>query len=355
VFESNTNLKLHNEMLQDISNEYDKTSGEFIYDATRPAAIKFEKAYKDLDIVVDMFDLENLTGQELEKRIRQRTGQTRKEATFSNGIVRVKGNGIVSINDLFETEGGIQFRPIETITIVGEGFVNIQCTIAGTIGNVPSNQIRYIPITIAGITEVTNLEPTKDGFEAESDKELLQRYYERIQTPATSGNKAHYKNWAKEVLGVGDAKVFPLWNGDNTVKVVVIDANKQPASVELVETVQNYIDPNISGLGKGEAPIGAFCTIASALGKEVNIGFTAVKDSAYTNEQILDNVRSKIVQYFKDIAFVEDYVSYAIIGSLILQSEGVQDYSSLTVNGGTSNITIENEEVAVLGEVVISG
>ncbi|SET55319.1 Uncharacterized phage protein gp47/JayE [Natronincola peptidivorans] len=342
------------DMFNNVSNNYDKREGSFIYDALAPAAIKFEKAYEDLNDVADKLDIENLKGEELERFVYQRTGITRKQATYSIGRVLVKGNGVFSQADLSETESAVQFEATETVEISGEGYVNIKCTVAGSIGNVPANQITLMPITIEGINEVTNPEATTDGFEAESDTALLQRYYERRRTPATSGNKAHYKNWAKEVPGVGEAKVLPLWNGDNTVKVIIINAEKQPASIELVETVQEYIDPNVSGLGEGEAPIGAFCTVESAIGKEINISFTVIKDPSVSDSYRQQSVEENITNHLKEIAFAENYLSYAIVGSLILQSEGIEDYSNLVINEGTGNISIAADEVAILGSVVIN-
>ena len=46
-----------------------------------------------------------------------------------------------------------------------------------------------------------------------------------------------------------------------------------------------------------------------------------------------------------------DYISYARIGAAIIGTTGVLDYSDLKVNGGTSNIVIPKESVAVLGGV----
>ncbi|MGK5506723.1 baseplate J/gp47 family protein [Brevibacillus formosus] len=108
--------------------------------------------------------------------------------------------------------------------------VKVEAVVAGSSGNVPANSITLFPVTLAGFTAVTNPSPTSDGFDAESDEDLLKRYYQRIRTPATSGNKAHYKNWAMEVQGVGDVRIVPLWDGVNTVKVIIIDSDKKPAS-----------------------------------------------------------------------------------------------------------------------------
>ncbi|WP_144932224.1 baseplate J/gp47 family protein [Paenibacillus sp. 32O-W] len=337
------------DMIDSVPDDYDKRPGSFIYDALAPAAEQFAKTDDSINVVKDKLSIENLSGNELAQRVKERTGIERKPATRAVGTVIVTGTGTIQIGDRFETAGGIQFRATESKDISGSGQVSIEAVKAGNSGNVAANTITLFPVTLAGFTAVTNPLPTMDGFEAESDADLLQRYYERIRTPATSGNKAHYLNWAKEVPGVGDAKIISLWNGPNTVKVLIIDSDKQPASDTIVSATQNYIDPDITGLGDGAAPIGAFCTVVSASGVDINVTVKITLAEGYTLQQAKDNISDSLTKYFKDIAFVEPIVSYARVGAAILESAGVEDYSGLQVNSGTENITIGNEEVAVLG------
>ncbi|WP_235929952.1 baseplate J/gp47 family protein [Chengkuizengella marina] len=345
--------EIHEEMLANISDDYDKTVGTFIYDATKPAAIEFENAYADLNRVEGKLSIENLEGVELEQRINERAGIERKPATNAVGYLLVEGNGEIANGDLFETGSGVQFESTETKAINGSDVVNIRSIEPGEVGNVPSNQITLVPVTISGITSINNPNPTADGFEAESDAELLERYYDKIQTPSTSGNKAHYINWAREVSGVGDARVFPLWDGDNTVKVMVIDSNMHPASQNIIDEVQQYIDPDVTGMGEGQAPIGAFATIDTATAIEVNIQFSVTTEVGYSEGDVIESVSNSISDYLQQIAFDEEYVSYAMIGNLVLTSEGVKDYLNLTVNGGANNISVSETEVAILGGVNI--
>ncbi|WP_129599488.1 baseplate J/gp47 family protein [Anaerophilus nitritogenes] len=356
MFVSKDKDTLKDEMLDDIDDTEDKTSGGFIYKVIKAIAIAISNLYKyTKKEVVEKLDVENLHSEELERYIKQRTGITRKQATYAVGEIDIEGNGTVYEGDLFQTENGLQFKSTETKTIVGKGIVKIQATKAGEISVVPAGVITKMPMTLEGITNVNNSKPTIDGYEAETDESLLERYYERIRTPATSGNKAHYKNWAKEVEGVGDARVFPLWQGDNTVKVVIIDANKQPASTELVANVQEHIDPNKSGLGEGTAPIGAYCTVSSTVAKQINISvkINRISDS-YSIENIKEKMKTNISEYLKSIAFKQNYVSHAAIGNIIFNTEGVADHSDLKVNNSIGNIAIVDEEVAILGGVSIA-
>ena len=180
------------------------------------------------------------------------------------------------------------------------------------------------------------------------------RYYEDLQLPIVSGNKNHYRKWALEVSGVKDAKVKSLWNGDNTVKVIILDENTLIAGNELIEEVQNYIDPlDKWGEGAGEAPCGAYCTVATAIQKDITVSATIELKTGYDFETVKTNIENSLNEYFKQIAFDEDLiVSYAQISNHILQATGVKDHAGMLVNGDTDNIRLQDTttdtEVAIL-------
>jgi uncharacterized phage protein gp47/JayE len=342
------------ELLANISDTYQKTIGYPAYDFSKTFAMSESGLYSAIDIVDKMRDVANLTGDDLTKFVLQRKGIIRKLATFSTGVLAVTGSATINTGDLFESAGGIQFKATETKTITTSGTINIQCLTAGEAGNIGANSITLMPVTIAGITSVTNEAGTSGGYEAESDNDLRQRYLDALLLPITSGNKNHYITWAKEVAGVGGAKVFPLEYGNNSVEVIIIDANKQPADAGLIADVQEYIDPASSGSGEGQAPIGAYCYVNSATGVNINISCTITLLSGYLIADVQTNIENSIVAYLKSIAFNQDFVSYAQIGSYILNSEGVQDYADLLVNEGTSNIALGAKEVAIIGTVEAS-
>lgn len=352
--ENNTKADILARMKNNIANDIDKNEGSLIYDSITPNAAELEKIYENLDGISGKFDIYNLSDSELEIRIYQRSGIERKAATYATGILTATGTGTINTGVLFQTSAGVQFESVETVTIKGSGTINVKAVLPGKMGNIPTGQITVIPVVISGITSVTNNDITSGGYDKESNSALIQRYLDKVQAPSTSGNKAQFKSWAESVTGVGMAKVFPLWNGNNTVGIVIIDSNKQPASDALVANVQNYIDPGVTGLGNGAAPIGAFCTIQSAMGKTIDVSFTAVKDTNYTDAQRQTSVETNLTNYFKSIAFTNAAISYAQIGAIVLDSGGILDYSNLTINSGTSNISLTESEVPVKGVVTIA-
>ena len=335
-------------MLTNISNEFDKTEGSFFYDATKPVAIELEKLDGKSDIILDNGFADTAVEVYLDRLAAER-GVYRKGATKSNGLVTIVGvvGALVVAGELVASDN-VNYVFKENLTIPAGGSIDasVECEQYGIVGNVPIGAIKYFPKTLDGLQTVINAQAFANGYEAESDSSLRERYYTVIQTPATSGNKYHYLNWAKEVIGVGDARVFPLANGSGTVEILIINANKRAADTNLIDEVTAYIEEN--------RPIGATVTIVSATEKVIAVTVTLVVDIAnYNALEVKTEIENNLTAYFADIAFVETYVSYAKIGNVILETLGVLDYSSLLVNTGTANIAIADTEIAVLGGVTV--
>ena len=68
---------------------------------------------------------------------------------------------------------------------------------------------------------------------------------------------------------------------------------------------------------------------------------------------VTEAVKANLTDYLREIAFAKgvSYVSYAQITSRINATEGVLDHKDLRVNGGTSNVPLEDRQTPVLGEV----
>lgn len=357
-YTSRSTEEILEKMLNNVPGEYIKSVGTFTHDLLKAYALEGTKLESELAKIWNFFDIHSLKGKELDKRVFQLQGLTRKAATYAIGELTIKGTGTISIGDLFETINGVQFKSLERKSIVNSGVIKIQAVIPGDISNVGAKTITQMPVTIQGIKSCINEKATYDGFNAETDESLLSRYDIKVQMPATSGNVYHYMQWAREVAGVGDSKIFPLWNGKNTVKTVIINDLKQVASSELVKKVQEYIDPkgeddSTWGCGYGEAPIGAYCTVISASAKTINIEVTLTKEENVDSEVLKESIKQSVTSFLQSVAFKKNYVSYSLISNTILETPGVIEWSSLTINNGTSNIQIGDEEVAILGEVTI--
>nr|DAG80341.1 MAG TPA: Baseplate J like protein [Caudoviricetes sp.] len=338
-------------MLTNIPNEYNKSEGYPVYDITRGFAFALDELDEKIETVKKQQSVRNLTGLELEKVIEERTGLTRKTGVKAVGRVKiVSGQGTVLKTDLFATENDIYFQSLEAKDVTAGDYVLVECTEGGLVGNVGAGLITVVPKTITGISQVTNDEPTSGGYDTETDESLLERYFDRLRNPVNGVNANQYITWANSVAGVGGARCIPIWNGKNTVKVIIIGNDYKPASENVVKLVQDYIDPNKNGDGAGVATIGAVTTVVSAKTTPIKVTIKGVKFSGDVNTLKVE-IKDTIDRYIRQSAFNTDYVSIAKIGALIIDIDGVTDFKELKLNDAHDSIQIENDACGVLSGV----
>lgn len=343
-----TELEIHNRMLTKISDEYDKTDGSFIYDATRPPSIELAELQEQIEKVESKLDIMNLENDELARFVYARTGITRKTATYSTSILKIVGNVGTEINqgDLISTPSGILYEFIESATIDSTGTINVNviCQSAGAVGNTLANTITILPVSIDGVISVTNDYAVTNGYDAETDDNLRIRYFDKLQRPGKAGNKYHFEEWAKSVVGVGDARCVPRYNGPLSVKVIIIDSNGMPGNSELVTTTRKLIESEMSFGVEDLSVIGAAAV-------PINLSVTLRILSSADEAIVIARIKANIKEYLKELAFQSDRVSYAKIGALIIETNGVADYENLLVNGATANVEILDDQVAIVGGV----
>lgn len=345
---------IHQRMLEKAPPGISTREGDFFWDATRPAAIeKAQLVQIQLQHLLELFFVQTSHGIYLDY-LGQPRRVTRLQPTAATGDIRFTGKPgtVISKETVVATLAtddipSIMFETIEEgqTDEEGEAIIRAKCVEPGSIGNIPAGTIVIMAKPINGITSVTNPEPFLGGTDREDDDSFRERILEAERLPVTSGNKYHYKLWAKEVHGVGGAKVFPLWDGPGTVKVVIADGNKRAASQEIIESVAEHIEE--------VRPIGAIVSVISVVEKEINITATVSLTRGYTIAQVQSLYEKAVAEHLKSIAFIENYVSYAQVGKKLLEVVGIEDYSNLFINGIANNVDLADEEVPVLGIVVL--
>lgn len=349
MYETQTYDAIMTRLLNAVPDNLDKREGSFIWDALSPAALELAQAYMQLDLVLQFGFAQTTHGKYLDYR-GQEHGVTRLPATKATGQVIVTGQDGAEVPEgsLFSTQSGIQFETTTAAIITsGTVTVNVIAVQAGKAGNVPAGAINTIPVSLQGVTSVTNSNPTAGGTDAESDADLLDRILDKVRLPATSGNVYHYKQWAKEVAGVSDAQVVPLWNGPGTVKVVLLDSNKQAPSQAIVDNVANYIET--------VRPIGASVIVQAVEEVPINISVTLQIASYATIEEVRQLIKDGVKFYLEALAFKDPLVRYTRIAAVLLDIPPIIDYSNLLINGSTANVEILPGQVAVLGTVTADG
>ena len=349
--------QVHKDMLSAISDKYQKTAGFPAYDFTAAFALAILSLDADISAAEAHADVDNLTGVDLDEYIKQHRGMFRKYGAYAEATLRVTaGGGTIHAGDLFSTESGVEFYAISDGTYAVGGTFTVRAYEAGSSGNVQAGAITYMPVTIAGIGGVTNDAPATGGYDAESDDDFRDRFYDDLQNPNNGSNQQAYVAMALSVPGVGRAKVIPQASGANTVEVCIVDANMEPAGASLIQQVQAYIDPNQNGDGEGAAAIGAVCTVTSATALTVSISASVTLEEGYSLLSVQAAVESDLRAYLLEIAFKKEttYLSYAQISRRLSAVDGVLDHTGLLVNGNAANLAVGARQTPVLGEVTLT-
>lgn len=347
MYENITPESIESSVLEDIS-LFDTREGSFARTLISPVSYEIWKYYTALEGVPDMIFITEDSGQYIDKKAAD-FGITRKPGVKASGSITLNGRAgtVVPAGKVFLTLDGLGFALDEQAVIPAEGTVSgtITAQDVGEIYNVMAGEISVQQSPLSGLSSFTAGETT-GGADQETDAQLVARYYDYIQKPATSGNVYQYEQWAESVNGVGQAKIFPLWAGNGTVKVVISGQDYGVADPETVEACRAYIE--------SVRPIGATVTVESAVSLEIRISAEVKLDSTITVSDIKPQFEKSVSDYLRNIAFQKDSVVYNRILFLLLDIDGVQDVTSMTINGGTENIPIGDTQIPELKDVQLS-
>lgn len=323
-------------MLDRVPSDVDKREGSVIYDALAPCAYFLAQQNFQLDNFIDLIFPDTALGEYLD-RAAEAYNVSRKPAT--NAVRKMTTSGSVEIG----TRWGIDNLVYIVKEEESETEYQIECETPGVIGNQYSGAMQPIS-NITGITaELGDI--ITPGADEETDEALRERLYTKIRLPATSGNVYHYKQWALEVSGTGAAKVFPLADGPGTVTVLVVDSDKKISS-SLPKTVAEYIETM--------RPIGATVTVKSPDSVTINIKASVMRNESKTLDDVKKAYKNAVDTFLQETVFTTYRISYAKLGSLLLDIPGVEDFEGFLLNEGTGNVVIGENQIPVTGTIELT-
>lgn len=340
-------------MKDSVPNDLNKEEGSITHDTLTGSSEELGYCYSRMNELVNRVftrrALENGYSRELELKCGE-VGLIRKPGKKATGLVTFSGEVGTLIPKgvrVHTKRTGLKYITVKDEIIPETGFidVNIEAEDIGSIYNTPMNTITELEIQIIGITSLTNNLDIADGVNVETDQELWDRYLEKLQNPTTSGNPSHYKQWALEVQGIGDARVIPTWDGGGTVKVILLDTNKRAPAPELITNTFNHIE--------SVRPVGATPTVVGATELKIDISVKVQLKPSKDIPTVKKTLSEGATQYLASIAFKEDVVRYNKITGILLDMTDIVDFFDLTINLGSININVPEDSVAVLGEVTV--
>lgn len=363
MFEDKTPEALKRAMLESIQagQGLSPLAGGFADGVVGPAAVEMSKLYMALSAVPSMLFVDESSGGYIDLVGRQYYDITRRAGTTASCAISFVGTPwlVIPQGTAFLTGGGLSFSLAAAVTLGAEGTGSgrLEADAVGSAYNVDAETINRMYVNLTGLTAYRN-EAAQGGTDPESDAALLERIQERVQRPPTSGNGYQYQQWCLEVEGVGWAKVVELAQGPGTVGLTLVDSTGAPASKEMVEAVRAHVEES--------RPIGAAVTVDAAQTLEITVA-AQVTLSGVSASQVEEALTGQLDAYRRtliDAKFSRIYYGpeedqpytmlYNRLLAMLLNLDGVEDFSSLTLNGGTANLSIPAASVPVLGEVTVT-
>lgn len=365
------------EALSKVPDNVDKREGSIIRDALSPCCYEAAKHILYLADIIEQTYIETANGLWLDGRVIE-GGITRDPATYAKklGVFKTQldepcqisiGQSFSTIGDTILNYTAVQVYVNEDGDVVPGSYI-MQCNTVGSVGNsyigriVPNDYIEKL-----ASAEITTL--LYPGEEEESDDSLRERFLANLMKTAFGGNIAQYRQWAKEIPGIGGVQVYPVWAGGGTVKLSIIDTDYNSCSSEFCQTILEKFDPENSGgetgLGLGIAPIGHKVTVSTPLPRTINVSGKITLLPGYKLETLLPQIKLALEEYLLSLRQAwensDDENNYSVIVYLgrinfaILNVKGVSSAYELQLNGTDTDIRLTEtsslQEIPVLGTV----
>lgn len=334
--------------------------------ATQPAVIEFAVAYDRINEAVAAGILATSWGDALDAHAAS-YGEERTEASYATGEITFTGDEGTLIGTgvrvspvqtdpdvnppIFETTASGAIDGTEEITLP------IQAIEAGEDGNVAANEIT-LPITgVEGLVSLTNADPTDGGADEESDEALKERLMLRFR----GGGRGTSSDYAAEALRqptVGKVTIQRAWDGPGTVRIMVMDDNGDPLSVDEVADLQEHFEAWVPLDHEPTVATPTTSTIHSLAEMEFKEGYSL--DGSGGDVALQTAIEEAIAEYINSLGVGEDVIYNRVIAA-IMTVEGVLDVND-TVRieettdppTGTTDIAIGDTEVAKSGNITLT-
>ena len=352
MYESQTYETILARMLATVPDSMDKREGSIIYDALAPAAFELAQAYVEMDVILNETFADTASRTYLIKRAAER-GIIPEPATNAilKGVFSFDAGKTANVGDRFSLDT-LNYIITEKVS---DTEYKLKCETAGIAGNTQFGAL--VPITfINGLKSATLTELLIPGEDDEDTEVFRARYLASFNNQAYGGNIADYKQKTKTIQGVGGVKVYPVWNGGGTVKVVVVSTTFSPPTAELIDLVQTTLDPTQNnGEGLGVAPIGHVVTVEGATTETINLAATVLLKSGVLWDNVKSDVETMLDAYYLDLAKSWESLDNVIvrvsqIESRMIEIAGILDVYDMSINGTAANYTTSANSVPVRGE-----
>ena len=345
MFNEQTYEVLINRILENTSaNNLDTREGSVSFNLLAPLAEELAKAYISMGDILNLAFIEDTFGAYLEKRVNE-FGIYRKDGEKATGAIKVTGEDDVFIgNSTIVTANGLEYVVLNDVLLPDEDTLYVEAMDIGYKYNLPAGSTFELIDPIYGVETLTNEVAFENGVDIETDEELRERFKYIIQNPRTSGNVNDYKSWALECDGVGRVKVYPLWNGNGTVKVLIIGNDNLPCDTNTINLVKSHIEE--------KRPIGATVTVDTPNLLNLTFNIKIKLNSAYSLDDTREQITAVLQDYINNLED-EDIIYYKAL-SAVGDLEAVDDIVTYKINDKQENIPVGDYYIPVIKAITVT-
>ena len=343
MFSNQTYEVIKQRILDNINIDIDKREGSFTSNMIAPIVEELAKAYINMDDILSLGFIEDNFDTFLDKRVGE-FGIYRKEGVKAIGEIKVEGQeGATITNGTLIKANDLYFTALNDIELPNENILYVEANEAGYKYNLLANTEFELVEKNDKVTRLVNEADFINGVDVESDEDLRKRFVKVVNNPSTSGNKNHYEEWALEVNGVGRAIVYPLWNGNGTVKVMIIGNDNKPVTEDIIENCKLYIEENM--------PIGCQLTVITPSLLNVSVKASIELKEGYILEDIQTDFKTSLNEYLKGVT---TELTYSKVYGLLVNHSGVEDVTEFKINDSNVNISISEDKIINVSEIILS-
>lgn len=341
----------------DIDTSQNTMLGKFI----RLCADDEAQIWETVEAVYYSFAVDTAIGVSLDNLVAL-VGLKRNLATAARHSVTLTGTSgyTVPMGFLVSTESGITFYTASDVTLSGgTGTVYVDCTEAGTIGNVAVGKISEITNPDANVSGVTHTAIVDYGTDEETDEELRNRFH----ATHAGGGSATVDAIKAEILKVANVTGCSITENatDSTVNGIPPHSFKcyvtapTSASTDIANAIFSKKPVGIPTVGSKSVTVYDKSNTAHIINYEPTVD-VAIKASikvavdATFRTDGADLIKASVAEYINSLSNGENVVlskMYAYIDKI----EGVRDVTEIKIAKGTntlaaSNIAIADNEIA---------
>ena len=374
----------------------DKREGSMLWDGVAPAMAEVALLYLGLDFVLQATYISTAPREYLIKRAAER-GLSPKPASAAH--FRAEFDAEVPVGARFSCED-LNFVVTAKTTNGWEAV----CETPGSLANSYAGQM--IPIDyIDGLTRAELVELLIPGDDEEETEAFRQRVLDSLQAQAFGGNQTDYRAQVMAIPGVGGVKVRPVWNGHirpaellpnaaaqawyaanidslpadaaawlqavytaaaeklltvgGAVKLVLLSADNTAPTLELINLVQEIIDPEQNtGEGLGLAPIGHVVKVEGVQDEPVDVELHLTYLPGWDWAAAQSYVLAVIDEYFADLAASWPEIDFLTVRISQIESRilagcaaMVIDCGGTKINGREANLQLGADSIPQRGVV----